>query len=171
MSFITFSKKAVIPYVPAYMGNRGEETPLIVGIKPLNNDGSLDFKRHLASLEIDCGEDRDRLLKEQKDLFKERFIRQVAWVKNCSVVLSDNEIVPITTAEELWEHGDSALHSELEVAIQSHSRLSEGQLKNFVGGSGGTSLQQESAESPQSAIAAPATRPDEEIRIAETGDK
>ena len=129
MALIIFNENLVIPYVPKYGGNRESKNQAIIGIKPLNNNGSIEFTRVLANKLNKCDDDSERDL-VSKEMARQTFVEHVDNVAGCEYMNEKNELVEITTAEELYDHAPRGLINEISLAIENSSILSEGQLKN-----------------------------------------
>ncbi len=130
MAIICFNEKLTISYVPRFGGNRESEKQAIVGIKPLNNDGSIEFTRNLNNKLVACGDDVDKQDNTSKEMAKQVFLDHVAWVKGCQYMNEKEELVDIKTAKELYDHASRGLINEISLAIENSSTLSAGQLKN-----------------------------------------
>ena len=130
MSIICFSSNLVINYVPKFGGNRDEKVQAIVGIKPMNNDGSIEFTRNLNRKLADCGDDIDKHNNTSKEMARQVFIDHVVKVKGINYLDEKEEVIEITTAEELYDHSSRGLINEISMAIENSSVLSAGQLKN-----------------------------------------
>ena len=137
MGLMSFKRGLVVDFVPEYGGNRKLKEKTIIGIKPLNNDGSIDFMDELTKQLVDC-DDRKEKARVSKEVAKESFCDHVAYIKNYTVLDEDGKEVDITTAAQLYADGSRGLINEITIAIENSSTLSEGQLKNFSGDSAGS---------------------------------
>ncbi len=137
MALMSFKAGIIIDYVPEYGGNRKHKEKTVIGIRPMNNDGAIDFMDTLTGKLTDCEEDKERAT-VSKEVAKQTFIDHVAYVKNYQVTNEKGEVVDITKAEDLYSDASKTLIGEISSAIENSSRLSEGQLKNFLGDSDGS---------------------------------
>ena len=137
MTIMSFKQGLIVDFVPEYGGNRKHKLKTVIGIKPLNNDGSIDFMDELTKQLVDCDDIKERA-KVSKEVAKQSFIDHVAYVENYMVVDKDNKEIEITTGEQLYSDGSRGLINEITLAIENSSSLSEGQAKNFSGDSAGS---------------------------------
>lgn len=137
MALMSFKKGVVVPYIPAYGGNREHKVKTVIGILPLNNDGSIDFMDTLSAGIADCENDKEKAA-ASKEMAKQAFIKHVDYVKNYTVMDEDGNEVEIKTGADLYSDGSRGLINEITIATENSSRLSEGQAKNFSGDSAGS---------------------------------
>lgn len=137
MALMSFKEDVVVDYVPEFGGNRLHKKKTVIGIKPMNNDGSIDFMDSLTAKLSDCDDDKEKS-KVSKEVAKQTFIDHIAFVKNYQVVDKAGKVIDIKTGAELYIHGSKNLINEISLAAENSSRLSEGQAKNFSGGSAGS---------------------------------
>lgn len=139
MAIICFSPKIVVPFIPSYGGNRREKIKTVVGIKPMNNDGTLEFTRSLQDAYADCDGDKERA-SVYNDMARKNFIEHVTYIKNYTFIDEKGEEVKDPSSERLYDDGASnGLVKEICIAIENSSVLSKGQEKNFEGDSDGPS--------------------------------
>lgn len=139
MAIICFSPKIVVPYVPSYGGNRREKIKTVVGIRPMNNDGTIEFTRALQDAYTDCDSDKERAA-VFNDMARQTFIDHVDYIKNYTFIDEKGEEVKDPSAEQIYDDGASnSLVKEISLAIENSSILSKGQEKNFEGDSDGPS--------------------------------
>ena len=139
MAIMCFSPKIVVPFVPSYGGNRREKIKTIVGIKPMNNDGTIEFTRSLQDAYADCDNEQERA-SVFNTMARQTFIDHVAYIKNYTFIDEKGKAVEDPSAEQLYDDGASnALVKEISIAIENSSVLSKGQEKNFEGDSDGPS--------------------------------
>ena len=129
MALICFNENLEISYVPKYGGNRKSQEQAIIGIKPLNNDGSIEFTRALSIKLEKCEDDIERDL-VGKEMARQTFIDHIGKISGCQYMNEKNELTEITAADELYDHGPRGLINEISLAIENSSVLFEGQLKN-----------------------------------------
>ncbi|MCK5615565.1 hypothetical protein KAR91_77590 [Candidatus Pacearchaeota archaeon] len=137
MGLMSFKEGAIVDYVPAFGGNRLDKNPTIIGIKPLNNDGSIDFMSALQKQLADCEDLKEKEI-VSKEVAKQTFIDHIAYVKVYTVVDKKGKLTEITTGEQLYINGSKQLVDEVTLAAENSSRLSAGQAKNFLGASAGS---------------------------------
>lgn len=137
MAIMSFKQGVIVDFVPEFGGNRQHKKKTVIGIKPLNNNGSIDFMDELTKQLVDCDDVKEKS-KVSKEVAKQSFIDHVPYVKNYIVLDEDNKEVEITTGEQLYCDGSRGLINEITFAIENSSTLSEGQLKNFSGDSAGS---------------------------------
>ena len=137
MALMSFKEGIVVDYVPAYGGNRQHKEKTVIGIRPMNNDGAIDFMSSFDKKLVDCGDEKEKA-QVSKEVAKQSFVDHVAYVKNYQVEDEKDGIVDITTGEALYTHASKALINEIAIAVENSSRLSEGQAKNFSGDSAGS---------------------------------
>ena len=139
MAIICFSPKLIIPFVPSYGGNRREKIKTVVGIKPMNNDGTIEFTRSLQNAYTDCDNDRERTA-VFNDMARQTFIDHVDYIKNYTFIDEKGEEVKDPLPADLYDNAASnSLVKEISIAIENSSVLSKGQEKNFEGDSDGPS--------------------------------
>ena len=134
---MSFKRGIVVDYVPSYGGNRQHKEKTVIGIRPMNNDGAIDFMSSFDKKFVDCGDEKEKA-QVSKEVAKQSFVDHVAYVKNYQVEDEKDGIVDITTGEALYTHASKALINEITIAVENSSRLSEGQAKNFSGDSAGS---------------------------------
>lgn len=133
MGIISFSRDAVIDYVPAYGGNRGSADPCVVGLRFVPHGKVQEYSRLIAARGkgIDAG-DADKRLNVSHEVQKRQFVENVASVTGFRVDGRD-----LSTAEELYDHAPIGLIYELLAAMQDSASLDEGQRKNSLPASAG----------------------------------
>ena len=129
MSIICFNENLIIPYVPRYGKNRESKNQAIVGIKPLNNNGSIAFTQLLQNKLAKCSDDAESD-EVSKAVARQTFIDHVKKVDGFEYMNEKNELTEIKTAAELYDNGPRGLINEISLAVENSSVLSEGQLKN-----------------------------------------
>lgn len=137
MGLMSFKEGLIVDYVPAFGGNRKLKEKTVIGIKPMNNDGSIDFMDTLTDALADCKNDEERA-KVSKEVAKQTFIDHVGYVKDYQVTVEKDKVIDITNGEDLYKHGSKGLCDEISLAAENSSRLSAGQAKNFEGDSAGS---------------------------------
>lgn len=137
MALMSFKRGIVVDYVPSYGGNRQHKEKTVIGIRPMNNDGAIDFMSDLDKKLVDCGDEKEKA-QVSKEIAKQTFIEHVAYVKNYQVADEKGGVIEVTTGEALYSDASKALINEISFAIENSSRLSEGQIKNFSGDSAGS---------------------------------
>lgn len=135
MAISSFSQDTIIEYTPE--SERGSDNPCVIKTKFV----SFARVQHYANIiERKVGEDirgikdvnkrvelKTRVAREVQ---RQQFVENVVGVENYSV---DGK--SITTAAELYDAADNDLITEIIMAMESSSRLTEGQRKNSAGAS------------------------------------
>jgi len=117
-----------ITYVPEFDGNRLDDDPITVDIKPLTvreaqkTGGNVTAKRVKGGFRTDAA-----------DINLRTFVSHVRNIRNLSI---NGKVV--TRPEELLETGLHELVGEIQEALTDASMLSEGDVKNLPSPSGGS---------------------------------
>ncbi len=157
MARIALRPGTVINYVP--IDDRGDAEPLTIGMKYVPYKGNKENKgmtnyaaridRRVAAqtkgLRLDDFERRSEIQNDVGDeVDQEMFIENVTNIEN----FIDIQGIAITDPKEFYETIDTDLRGELVTAMKNMSKLTEGQIKNSSGGSGGISKLEVKKESP-----------------------
>ena len=78
MAIMSFKQGLIVDFVPEYGGKRKHKLKTVIGIKPLNNDGSIDFMDELTKQLVDCDDVKERA-KVSKEVAKQSFIRDLSF--------------------------------------------------------------------------------------------
>ena len=168
MAITAFSKEIVIPFVPRYGGNRDDEVKTVVRLRPLNNDGSIEFTEDLTKALLACDGDQDQEIAVRAEQTRKVFVDHIDSVENYPYIEASGAEGQIKTGDELFANGSKSVVDEVTLAMENSSILSAGQLKNFEGGSSGISLPDEKKASPSTVP--PAEKKKDEKEIAATGE-
>ena len=60
MALMSFKEGVVVDYVPSYGGNRQHQEKTVIGIKPMNNNGAIDFLDSYDKKYVDCGDEKKK---------------------------------------------------------------------------------------------------------------
>lgn len=130
MAIISFDKTKIIDYVPVYGGNRNpprsaEEKPCVVKLKfvpyaKVQEYSTLIMSRTAATNDA---EQKSEIL---QSIQRKQFLDSVESISG--YVIDGQEV---TSPEDFFETADADLIYEVLKAMESSSKLSEGQLKNF----------------------------------------
>lgn len=124
MAIISFDKETVIDYVPAYNGNRDSDIPCVVRMKFIPYSRVQHYSRILAA-KTKGVTDHLKVSEAAQFVQKRQFVENVEGVSGYCI-----EGRETTDAEEFYETADSDLIIEIIQAMESASRLTEGQRKN-----------------------------------------
>lgn len=124
MAIILFDRDALVDYIPEYGGNRASESPVVVRIRPVMHARIQDYTRQIA-IKNKGLQEPGKFLEASYEVQKKQFIENVESVSG--LFIGEREV---TTAAELYELADRDLIVEIIAAMESASKLSEGQRKN-----------------------------------------
>ena len=124
MAIISFSKNAVVDYVPEYAGNRESADPCIVQIRFVPFSKVQDYGRFIAARAKGMN-DPIKLKEIYQEVQKRQFIENVESVVNYYVDGKE-----VKDAESFYDTADTELVIEIIKAMESGAKLSEGQRKN-----------------------------------------
>jgi len=136
MAIISFDKDAIIDYVIEYGDNRDDKNPCMVGISFVSNGRVMEYAKQLQSQiaaksrgvrpEKISGIQSEVALKIQK----KQFIDNISYVKNFSLIGKDGKPKKCEDVGEFYENVDSEIVYEIIKAMESASKLTDGQVKN-----------------------------------------
>jgi len=124
MAIISFDKDMIIDYVPAYGGNRDSDDPCIVRLKFV----PYSKVQHYAKLLSARGKgqnDNSKITEAAQTIQKKQFVENVESISGYYIGGGE-----ITDPEEFYETADTDLIIEVIRAMESQSKLMEGQRKN-----------------------------------------
>ena len=124
MAIVSFDKDTVIDYVPAYGGNRDSVEPCVVRLKFVPYSRVQHYSRLLAA-KAKGASDPAKAAEAAQFIQKRQFVENVEGVSGYYI-----EGRGTSDVEEFYESADSDLVIEVIQAMESTSRLSEGQRKN-----------------------------------------
>lgn len=124
MAIISFDREALIDYVPAYGDNRDSEDPCVVRLKFVPFSRIQHYSRLIAA-RSNGASDPIKTAEIGREVQKRQFVENVVEVENYFV--GDRMV---KDAGEFYETADTELVIEVIRAMESHSKLTEGQRKN-----------------------------------------
>lgn len=124
MAIISFSKDTLIDYVPAYGGNRESAEPCVVRLRFVPYSKVQDYSRQIAA-RLKGVTDPAKQTDISREIQKRQFMESVDSISGYTV---DGQA--ITTADAFYDTADTDLIIEVIKAMESASKLSEGQKKN-----------------------------------------
>lgn len=131
MAIISFDKDTLIDYIPEYGGNRDSIDPCIVRLKFVPYSRVQHYSRLISARGKGVLE-ASKITEITQQVQKKQFMDSVDSIE--SYYVGDREI---TDPAEFYETADTDLVIEIIKAMESHSKLSEGQRKNSLRASGG----------------------------------
>lgn len=124
MAIISFSKDTLVDYIPTYCNNRESSDPCIVRLRFVPYSKVQDYSRQIAA-RLKGVTDPAKQTDISREIQKRQFMESVDSISGYTV---DGKVV--TTAEDFYDTADTDLITEVIKAMESASRLSEGQKKN-----------------------------------------
>jgi hypothetical protein len=124
MAIISFDKDAVIEFVPEYGGNRDSDDPCVVRLKFVPYSKVQHYSRIIAARTKGVN-DPSRVTEITQTVQKKQFADNVESVSGYFV-----EAREVADPDEFYETADTDLVMEVIRAMESQSKLSEGQRKN-----------------------------------------
>lgn len=124
MAIISFDKDALIDYIPAYGGNRDSGDPCVVRLRFCPYSRVQHYSRLIAAKSRGMG-DTLRVTEIGQEIQKKQFVENVESLAGYFV-----DGVEVKDPERFYETADTDLVLEIIKAMESHSKLSEGQRKN-----------------------------------------
>ncbi|MBI1913034.1 MAG: hypothetical protein HYS21_13690 [Deltaproteobacteria bacterium] len=124
MAIISFDKDAVVDYVPEYGGNRDSQEPCVVRLKFVPYSRVQHYSRLIAARGKGVS-DPLKMTELTQQIQKKQFTENVESVEGFYVGARE-----VAEPEEFYETADTDLVIEIIKAMESHSKLTEGQRKN-----------------------------------------
>ena len=124
MAIVSYDKDTLIEYVPAYGGNRESADPCIIRMRFVPFSKVQEYSRILAARAKGAA-DQARVSELTHEVQKRQFCESVESISG--YFIGGREV---TTAEEFYATADTELVVEVIRAMESQSKLSEGQRKN-----------------------------------------
>ena len=124
MAIISFDPGTVVDFVPEYAGNRDSIDPCVVRLKFVPYSRVQHYSRLIAARSKGVS-DQSKITELMQFIQKKQFMDNVESVSGYFV---EGREVP--GPEEFYETADTDLVIEIIKAMESHSRLTEGQRKN-----------------------------------------
>lgn len=124
MAIISFDRDTVIDFVPEYGGNRESAEPCIVRLKFVPYSRVQHYSRLIAA-KAKGASDAVKAAEAAQDVQKKQFVENVESISG--YFLGGREV---KDPEEFYDTADTDLILEVIRAMESQSKLSEGQRKN-----------------------------------------
>ncbi len=124
MAIISFDRDAVIDYIPEYGGNRESLDPCVVRLKFVPYSRVQHYSRLIAARTKGLS-DPLKVTEVSQQVQKVQFVESVDSV--CGYFVGEREV---TDPAEFYDTADTDLVIEIIRAMESHSKLTEGQRKN-----------------------------------------
>lgn len=124
MAIISFDRDTVIDYAPGYAGNRDSMEPCIVRLKFVPYSKVQHYARLIAARTKGVS-DQTRITELTQEIQKKQFVDSVESISGYYV-----ENREVTDPAEFYETADTDLVIEIVRAMESMSKLNEGQRKN-----------------------------------------
>lgn len=124
MAIISFDRDAVIDYIPEYGGNRESLDPCVVRLKFVPFSRVQHYSRMIAARAKGLL-DPQKVTEVSQQVQKNQFVENVESVSGYYVGARE-----VAEPAEFYETADTDLVVEIIKAMESHSRLTEGQRKN-----------------------------------------
>ncbi len=123
MAIISFDRLSLIEYVPEYAGNRESAEPCVVKLRFVPYARVQHYARLIVARKGTT--DQARMTEMTQEVQKRQFVESVEGVNGYYV-----DGVEVRDPERFYETADTDLVIEIIKAMESSSRLSEGQRKN-----------------------------------------
>ncbi|MEK6760013.1 MAG: hypothetical protein AABY51_09600 [Deltaproteobacteria bacterium] len=124
MAIISFDRDIVVDYVPEYSSNRESCDPCVIKLKFVPYSRVQEYSRLIAARTRTVA-DQARAAEITQDVQRRQFVENVEAVSGYFVGGRE-----VKDPAEFYETADTDLILETIKAMESHSRLSEGQRKN-----------------------------------------
>ncbi|MEE8575513.1 MAG: hypothetical protein V3T30_08885 [Thermodesulfobacteriota bacterium] len=124
MAIISFDPDAVIDYIPKYGSNRDSDHPCVIMLKFVPYSKVQHYSRMIAG-RLKSLSDTARAAEITQEVQRKQFVDNVESISGYFV--GDAQV---TGAGEFYDTADTELITEVITAMESHSKLSEGQRKN-----------------------------------------
>ena len=124
MAIISFDPDAIIDYIPEYAGNRESEDPCIVKLKYVPYSRVQHYAR-ILSAKTHGEKDYSKIAEITQGIQRKQFIENVDSIYGYYVGVNE-----VMDASGFYETADTDLVIEVIRAMESQSKLTEGQRKN-----------------------------------------
>ena len=124
MAIISFDTDSVIDYIPSYGGNRDSDEPCVVKLRFVPYSKVQQYSRLIAARTKGVG-DPSRAAELTQSVQRKQFVDNVEAVSKYYV--GEREV---TDPGEFYDSADTEFIIEIIRAMESHHRLTEGQVKN-----------------------------------------
>ena len=121
MTIISFDKDAILDYVPEYFGNRNSDTPCVVMLRFVPYSRVQHYARMIAMRVRANPAGAEEIMHEVQ---RKQFVENVEAISGYFV--GDE---PVTDPGEFYDTADTEFVTEIIKAMESHSKLIEGQRK------------------------------------------
>lgn len=135
MGIISVDRNATVDYVPEYFDNRNSDNPTVIGIKPLDHKGVKAYTKKIAVGVSNSPGTPSDITKVNARIAEEQFLAHVVYIENFTIQKDKGESVVLDKddVQTFYDKADAALINEINLAMETHSILTQGQLKNSVG--------------------------------------
>ena len=124
MSIVSFDKESVVDYIPEYGGNRESSDPCVVSLRFVPYSRVQEYSRLLAARARGVA-DPVKVAELTQHVQKRQFVENVENVSGYFV-----GVTKVTNPGEFFDTADTDLVLEVIRAMESTSRLTDGQRKN-----------------------------------------
>ena len=124
MAIISFDPEDIIDYIPEFGGNQDSDDPCIVRLRFVSHARIQHYGRIIAS-KIKGTSDPVKINERTEGVQRKQFVENVDSISG--YIIKGKEI---TDPGEVYDTADATLIFELIRAMESASKLSEGQVKN-----------------------------------------
>ncbi|MBW7957847.1 MAG: hypothetical protein H3C68_08155 [Deltaproteobacteria bacterium] len=124
MAIVSFDRESIIDYIPEYGGNRESLDPCIVSLKFVPYSRVQEYSRLLAARTRGLA-DQVRIAELTHSVQRKQFVENVECIQGYYVGETR-----VSDPGEFYDTADTDLVLEIIRAMESTSRLSEGQRKN-----------------------------------------
>ncbi len=124
MAIISFDRDTVVDYIPEYAGNRESLDPCIVRLKFVPYSRVQHYAR-LITAKTRGQSDSVRVAEVAHEVQKKQFVENVDSISGYYVGEME-----VGTPAEFYDTADTDLVIEIVKAMESHAKLTEGQVKN-----------------------------------------
>lgn len=124
MSIVSFDKESVVDYIPEYGGNRESSDPCVVSLRFVPYSRVQEYSRLLAARARGVA-DPMKVAELSQHVQKRQFVENVENVSGYFVGATK-----VTNPGEFFDTADTDLVLEVIRAMESTSRLTDGQRKN-----------------------------------------
>lgn len=124
MSIVSFDKESIVDYIPEYGGNRESADPCVVSLRFVPYSRVQEYSRLLAARTRGVA-DSVKVAELTQHVQKKQFVENVENISGYFV-----GSMKVTSPGEFFDTADTDLVLEVIRAMESASRLTEGQRKN-----------------------------------------
>ena len=124
MAIISFDKDTLVDYIPEYGGNRNSADPCVVRLKYVPYSRVQHYSRMIAARAKGLS-DPQKMTDVSQQVQRSQFVDNVDSISGYYV--GEREVI---SPAEFYDTADTDLVIEVIKAMESHSRLTEGQRKN-----------------------------------------